>query len=115
MHMRFALSLCLRQLAECRLFMFEHPAGANSWGTQMMQARNISYGSHRTYSCKPSDASGTIGNIEKSGHNHKLRCLQFFTQRVQMLHIRKRNHAVKMSRLKRLLTLQEHQLISICV
>ena len=37
MHMRFALNLCLMQLAEGRMFMFEHPAGASSWGTKMMQ------------------------------------------------------------------------------
>ena len=37
MHMRFALSLCLVQVAEGRMFMFEHPAGASSWGTKMMQ------------------------------------------------------------------------------
>ena len=37
MHMRFALSLCLMQLAKGRMFMFEHPAGASSWGTKMMQ------------------------------------------------------------------------------
>ena len=37
MHIRFALSLCLMQLAEGRMFMFEHPAGASSWGTKMMQ------------------------------------------------------------------------------
>ena len=37
MHMRFALSLCLIQVAEGRMFMFEHPAGASSWGTKMMQ------------------------------------------------------------------------------
>ena len=37
MHMRFALCLCLKQIAAGRLFMFEHPAGASSWGTKMMQ------------------------------------------------------------------------------
>ena len=37
MHMRFALCLCLKQLAAGRLFMFEHPSGASSWGTKMMQ------------------------------------------------------------------------------
>ena len=37
MHMRFALCLCLQQLNAGRLFMFEHPAGASSWGTKMMQ------------------------------------------------------------------------------
>ena len=30
MHMRFALSLCLIQVADGRMFMFEHPAGASS-------------------------------------------------------------------------------------
>ena len=30
MHMRFALSLCVQQYNEGRLFLFEHPAGASS-------------------------------------------------------------------------------------
>ena len=36
LHMRFALSLCLQQYNAGRLFLFEHPAGASSWGTRMM-------------------------------------------------------------------------------
>ena len=36
LHMRFALSLCLQQYLAGRLFMFEHPAGASSWSTNMM-------------------------------------------------------------------------------
>ena len=37
MHMRFALTMCLQQFLVGRLFIFEHPAGASSWGTRMMQ------------------------------------------------------------------------------
>ena len=36
LHMRFALSLCIQQCNAGRLFLFEHPAGASSWGTRMM-------------------------------------------------------------------------------
>ncbi len=35
-HVKFCLELCVRQHAAGRLFMFEHPVGASSWGTQMM-------------------------------------------------------------------------------
>ena len=34
MHMRFALSLCIQQYNAGRLFLFEHPAGASSWGRE---------------------------------------------------------------------------------
>ena len=36
LHMRFALSVCLQQCNAGRLFLFEHHAGASSWGTWMM-------------------------------------------------------------------------------
>ena len=36
LHMRFALSICIQQYNAGRLFLFEHPAGASSWGTGMM-------------------------------------------------------------------------------
>ena len=36
LHMRFALAMCLQQPLAGRLFMFEHPAGASSWGTKMI-------------------------------------------------------------------------------
>ena len=36
LHMRFALTMCLQEFLAGRLFMFEHPAGASSWGTRMM-------------------------------------------------------------------------------
>ena len=36
-HMRFALELCIEQHQAGRLFMFEHPAGASTWSTKMMQ------------------------------------------------------------------------------
>ena len=36
MHMIFALMMCLQQFLAGRLFMFEHPAGASSWGTKML-------------------------------------------------------------------------------
>ena len=36
MHMRFALSLSIQQYNAGRMFLFEHPAGASSWGTKMM-------------------------------------------------------------------------------
>ena len=36
LHMRFALSLCIQQYNAGRLFLFEHHAGASSWGTRMM-------------------------------------------------------------------------------
>ena len=38
-HVNFALDLCLRQYMAGRLFLFEHPAGANSWSTNMMSDR----------------------------------------------------------------------------
>ena len=36
-HVRFALELCVRQYDAGRLFIFEHPATATSWSTEMMQ------------------------------------------------------------------------------
>ncbi len=36
-HLKFALELCLVQYRAGRLFLFEHPAGASSWTTQMIQ------------------------------------------------------------------------------
>ena len=36
-HVRFALELCVRQYDAGRLFLFEHPATATSWSTEMMQ------------------------------------------------------------------------------
>ena len=36
-HVKFALELCLRQYREGRLFLFEHPASASSWSTEMMR------------------------------------------------------------------------------
>ena len=36
-HVKFALDLCLRQYMAGRLFLFEHPAGASSWSTNMMR------------------------------------------------------------------------------
>jgi hypothetical protein len=35
-HVKFALKLCMIQHREGRLFVFEHPVGATSWGTTMM-------------------------------------------------------------------------------
>ena len=36
MHMRFALIMCLQQVLSGTLFVFQHPAGASLWGTNMM-------------------------------------------------------------------------------
>ena len=36
-HLQFALELCLLQYRAGRLFLFEHPVGAHSWGTAMVR------------------------------------------------------------------------------
>ncbi len=36
-HLCFAISLCLEQSRAGRLFLFEHPAQATSWSTQMIR------------------------------------------------------------------------------
>ena len=36
-HVKFALDLCLKKYMAGRLFLFEHPAGASSWSTNVMK------------------------------------------------------------------------------
>ena len=36
-HLKFAMQLCLRQHRQGRLFMFEHPVAATSWGAQVVE------------------------------------------------------------------------------
>ena len=36
-HLKFALEICVMQYEAGRLFLFEHPVGARSWGTEMVQ------------------------------------------------------------------------------
>ena len=36
-HLKFAMEICLIQYAAGRMFLFEHPVGATSWGTNMVQ------------------------------------------------------------------------------
>ena len=37
-HLKFCLELCLRQHAEGRLFIFEHPDAAASWSIEMINS-----------------------------------------------------------------------------
>jgi hypothetical protein len=37
-HLKYALELCHRQWKTGRMFIFEHPVAATSWGTKMMEA-----------------------------------------------------------------------------
>ena len=37
MHLKFSLELCIRQYKAGRCFVFEHPAAASSWTTQLVQ------------------------------------------------------------------------------
>ena len=37
MHFKFTLELCISQYKARRLFVFEHPAAASSWTTQLVQ------------------------------------------------------------------------------
>ena len=36
-HLKFAMKLCLKQHEQGRLFMFEHPVSASSWGAQVVE------------------------------------------------------------------------------
>ena len=37
MHLKFSLEICIRQYKPGRCFVFEHPAAASSWTTQLVQ------------------------------------------------------------------------------
>ena len=42
-HLKFGLELCVMQQRAGRMFLFEHPVGATSWGTRMMKVGEMRY------------------------------------------------------------------------
>lgn len=47
-HVKFCLEICLKQHMEGRLFLFEHPAGATSWWTTMIEQIAAMEGVYKT-------------------------------------------------------------------
>ena len=45
-HLKFSMDLCLEQYKAGRLFLFEHPVGARSWSTAMIQQMSDLEGVH---------------------------------------------------------------------